>query len=243
MRRPLFSKHLKRSERVPGFQPIRTPKLGQEAFAGSATMGGETHIGSGVLNGRLIVGVTLAGFDATRQNISKLFAIVGIENTIVKLTEPLLNGLGVFDLDHAETNSHTLFGGSRGASDTVVSSSQASGDRLIAVRGAGKDSITLGLGNDTVVAKGAATLHGGGNHFSFTRGSGGTDWASWQRQCHLARRQEKDSSPPAAVPPPCAGGMGGKHKFVGGAGPDTMDAAGTKSAFACSTPPATAAPM
>jgi hypothetical protein len=166
-----------------------------------------------VLNGRLIVGVTLAGFDVTQQNISKLFAIIGIENTIVKLTEPLLNGLGLFNPNDAGSNSHTLFGGSRGASDTVVSSSPASGDRLVALSGAGKDSITLGLGHDTVVAKGAATLRGG-NHFSFTGGSAGTDWVT-----------------AGSGATSMAGGKGGEHNFVGGAGPDTMDATGTAFLF------------
>ena len=224
-----FQQALEASDRVPGFQPIRTPRLGQEAFAGSVTMGGETHIGSGVLNGRLIVGVTLAGFDATQQNISKLFAIIGIENAIAKVAEPLLNGSGVFNIDDAGTNSHTLFGGSRGASDTIVSSSQGSGDRLTAASGAGKDPITLGLGNDTVVGKGSATLHGGGN-FSFAGGSGGTDRAVvGSGNATLLSGGRKDFFTAGSAATAVSGGRGSENTFVGGAGPGTMDAASAKS--------------
>jgi hypothetical protein len=99
-----FQQALAASEKVPGFQPIRTGKLGQQAFAGTVTMGGETHIGSGVLDGRLIIGVTLAGFDATRSNISNLFAIVGIEDGMAKLTLPLVNTLGVLNPGDAKVN-------------------------------------------------------------------------------------------------------------------------------------------
>ena len=120
--------------------------------------------------------------------------------------------MGVIKLDCAEINSHALFTGSSNASDMVVSFLQSSGDRLIAVSGAGNDSITLGLGNDTVVGKGSATLHGGGN-FSFTGGSGGTDRA--------------------IVGSGNATLLGGGRKYfftAGGAGLGTMDAAGAKTA-------------
>src|SRR5215472_1936821 len=85
-----YQQALQASERVPGFHLIPAPTIGQQAFAGTVTMGGETHIGSGVLSGRLIVGVTLAGLDATQQNISNLFAIAGMENTIARLIVPLV---------------------------------------------------------------------------------------------------------------------------------------------------------
>ena len=35
-------------------------------------MGGETHVGLGALDRHLIVGVTLAGFDATTDNVNNL---------------------------------------------------------------------------------------------------------------------------------------------------------------------------
>jgi hypothetical protein len=38
-------------------------------------MGAETHVGLGALAGKLIVGVTLAGYDATPDNIAKLVAV------------------------------------------------------------------------------------------------------------------------------------------------------------------------
>jgi hypothetical protein len=49
--------------------------VGQQSFAGTVTMGGETHVGLGALDGRLIVGATLAGFDATPDNLINLVAL------------------------------------------------------------------------------------------------------------------------------------------------------------------------
>ena len=96
-----YQQALQASEQVPGFHLIPAPNLGQQAFAGTVTMGGETHIGSGVLNGRVIVGVTLAGLDATQQNIANLFAIAGMENTIARLIVPLVNISGLLQPAHA----------------------------------------------------------------------------------------------------------------------------------------------
>ena len=61
--------------KIPGFTPISVPNLGQKAFAGTVTMGTETHVGLGALVGKLIVGVTLGGYDATPDNITKLIAV------------------------------------------------------------------------------------------------------------------------------------------------------------------------
>jgi hypothetical protein len=142
--------------------------------------------------------------------------------------------LGVFNLDDAGTNSHTLFGGSRGASDTIVSSSQGSGDRLTAASGAGKDPITLGLGNDTVVGKGSATLYGGGS-FSFTGGSGGTHRAVvGSGIATLLGGRRKDFFTAGSGATSVSGGRGSENTFVGGAGPGTMDAARAKSAIVLS---------
>ena len=38
-------------------------------------MGAETHVGLGALVGKLIVGVTLAGYDPTPDNVAKLVAV------------------------------------------------------------------------------------------------------------------------------------------------------------------------
>lgn len=61
-----YREALDKSEAVPGFGPISIRlNVGQQSFAGTVTMGGETHVGLGALDSRLIVGATLAGFDAT----------------------------------------------------------------------------------------------------------------------------------------------------------------------------------
>ena len=64
---------------IPGFEPIAIPNIGQKAFAGSVTIGGETHIGLGALDGTLIVGATLAGFDVTPDNITNLVGLARAE--------------------------------------------------------------------------------------------------------------------------------------------------------------------
>jgi hypothetical protein len=81
---PAFREALQKSKDVPGFKPISIPTVGQRAFAGMVTMGTETHVGLGALDGKLIVGVTLAGFDATRRNISELVALARVEVAAAK---------------------------------------------------------------------------------------------------------------------------------------------------------------
>jgi hypothetical protein len=39
------------------------------------TQDGGTHVGIGVLDGKLVVGATSAGYDATPENIAKLVAL------------------------------------------------------------------------------------------------------------------------------------------------------------------------
>lgn len=68
------------SEAVPGFQPIVIPAVGEKAFAGSVTMGAETHVGLGALDGRLLIGATLAGFDATTDNVTNLVGLARAED-------------------------------------------------------------------------------------------------------------------------------------------------------------------
>ncbi len=81
---PAFREALQKSKDVSGFKPISIPTVGQRAFAGMVTMGTETHVGLGALDGKLIVGVTLAGFDATRRNISELVALARVEVAAAK---------------------------------------------------------------------------------------------------------------------------------------------------------------
>ncbi|HZZ00559.1 MAG TPA: hypothetical protein VFE36_13400, partial [Candidatus Baltobacteraceae bacterium] len=66
---------LQKSEAVSGFTLLKVPQLGQRTFAGTVTQSGETHIGIGVLMGKLVVGTTLAGFNASHSSISRLVSM------------------------------------------------------------------------------------------------------------------------------------------------------------------------
>lgn len=70
--------------KIPGMKPLAVPKVGQRAFAGTVTMNGETHIGLGALDGKLIVGATLAGYDATADNARKLISLTRKEDAVAK---------------------------------------------------------------------------------------------------------------------------------------------------------------
>ena len=58
--------------KIPGFSPMAVPALGESSFGGSITRGSETHLGMGVIEGYLVVGVTLAGYPANAANLNKL---------------------------------------------------------------------------------------------------------------------------------------------------------------------------
>jgi hypothetical protein len=73
-----------RRVKIPGFKPLSVSNVGQKAFAGTVTMGAETHVGFGALVGKLIVGVTLAGFDATPNNVAKLVALAHKEDAAAR---------------------------------------------------------------------------------------------------------------------------------------------------------------
>ena len=64
-----------KSKTVPGFKSVPAENLGQNAFFGTVTQGGETHIGLGALHGTLIVGATLAGYDLTPENTARLISL------------------------------------------------------------------------------------------------------------------------------------------------------------------------
>jgi hypothetical protein len=80
-----YEQAIQKSQSVPGFKPITVPNLGQQAFAGSVTVDAETHVGLGALDGRLIVGATLAGYDATPDNTAKLVALARRELAAAKM--------------------------------------------------------------------------------------------------------------------------------------------------------------
>ena len=58
--------------------------MGQQAFVGSVTQGEETHIGLGLLNKTFIIGVTLAGYKPTSENIAHLVTLAQTEDDIAK---------------------------------------------------------------------------------------------------------------------------------------------------------------
>ena len=79
-----YQEAVQKSKTVPGFKPIPAENLGQNAFIGTVTQGGETHIGLGALDGTVIVGVTLAGFDPTPDIIDKLISMTREEEGVAK---------------------------------------------------------------------------------------------------------------------------------------------------------------
>jgi hypothetical protein len=80
-----YQQAVQKSQSVPGFKPVPVSNLGQRAFAGTVTMGAETHVGLGALDGQLIVGATLAGYDATTDNTAKLVAVARMEDAAAKM--------------------------------------------------------------------------------------------------------------------------------------------------------------
>ncbi len=79
-----YKQAVQKSQSVPGFKPVRVPRLGQLAFAGTTTMDGETHIGLGTLDHKRIVGATLAGYDATPDHVTKLVAVTRMQGAADK---------------------------------------------------------------------------------------------------------------------------------------------------------------
>ena len=62
-----YQEAVAKSKTVPGFKPVPAENLGQNDFVGTVTQGGETHVGLGALQGMLVVGATLAGYDPRRR--------------------------------------------------------------------------------------------------------------------------------------------------------------------------------
>ena len=79
-----YQEAVAKSKTVPGFKPVPAENLGQDAFVGTVTQGGETHIGLGALHGTLIVGATLAGYDPTPENTANLITLTREEERAAK---------------------------------------------------------------------------------------------------------------------------------------------------------------
>ncbi len=79
-----FQEAIEKSKTVAGFRPINEKNLGRETFIGSVTQDGETHIGLGTLDGTLIVGATLAGYDLTPATTAKFVSLALQEQAAAK---------------------------------------------------------------------------------------------------------------------------------------------------------------
>jgi len=79
-----YQEAVAKSKTVRGFKPVPAENLGQDAFVGTVTQGGETHIGLGALHGTLIVGATLAGYDPTPENTANLISLTREEERAAK---------------------------------------------------------------------------------------------------------------------------------------------------------------
>lgn len=79
-----YQEAVAKSKTVPGFKSIPAENLSQNAFVGTVTQGGETHIGVGALHDTLIVGATLAGYDLTPENTAKLISLTYEEEGVAK---------------------------------------------------------------------------------------------------------------------------------------------------------------
>src|SRR6267378_3446794 len=80
-----YQEAVQKSKIVPGFKPVSASDLGQNTFIGTVTQGDETHIGLGTLQGALIVGATLVGYDPTPDNIAKLVSVTRKEEAAAKV--------------------------------------------------------------------------------------------------------------------------------------------------------------
>jgi hypothetical protein len=79
-----FREAVRKSRAVPGFRPASVSKVGEQAFAGTVTQAGETHIGLGAIRGDLIIGLTLAGYTDAPDNIAKLLSLTREEETVAR---------------------------------------------------------------------------------------------------------------------------------------------------------------
>jgi CubicO group peptidase (beta-lactamase class C family) len=86
-----YREAVQKSRNVPGFKPISAPNLSPHAFIGTVTQGGETHIGVGALDGTLIVGATLAGYDTTPETTANLISLAHDEEKAAAATVATLS--------------------------------------------------------------------------------------------------------------------------------------------------------
>ena len=81
-----YQEAVAKSKTVPGFRSVPAENLDRNAFVGTVTQGGETHIGLGALHGTLIVGATLAGYEPPPDNIANIISLTREEESAAKAT-------------------------------------------------------------------------------------------------------------------------------------------------------------
>jgi hypothetical protein len=67
-----FQEAVAKSQKVSGFTALPAPDIGQKASAGIVTQGTESHVGVGSVSGNLIIQATIAGYETSPENISKI---------------------------------------------------------------------------------------------------------------------------------------------------------------------------
>lgn len=80
-----YEEAVQKSKAVPGWTPISAPDLGENAFMAAVTRGEETHIGFGALQGNLILGITVVGYNPTPGTIIKLRSLAREEEATAKV--------------------------------------------------------------------------------------------------------------------------------------------------------------
>ena len=80
-----YEEAVQKSKAVPGFTPISAPDLGENAFMATVSRGEETHIGFGALQGNLILGITVVGYNPTPGTIIKLRSLAREEEAAAKV--------------------------------------------------------------------------------------------------------------------------------------------------------------
>lgn len=80
-----YEEAVRKSKAVPGWTPVAAPDLGENAFMAIVTRAEETHLGFGALQGNLILGVTVVGYNPTPGTIIKLRSLAREEEAAAKV--------------------------------------------------------------------------------------------------------------------------------------------------------------
>ena len=79
-----YEEAVEKSKALPGWTPVSAPDLDQNAFMAIVTRGEETHIAFGALQGNLILGITIVGYNPTPGTIIKLRSLAREEQAVAR---------------------------------------------------------------------------------------------------------------------------------------------------------------